>query len=319
MAKESKGLTSEQKKLLQNIGQQFQKGKNEKNGFKKIIIFGTVLILAAVLGYSLLNSQQSAVTGDKIAVHYIDIGQGDSILITSGDVNMLIDCGEKSESAKLINYLNNCGIQRLDYVIGTHPHSDHMGGMSEIVKTFDIGECIIPELHSSDIPNTVYYEKFLDAIAEKNVKLSYAELGRNINIGSSVGTIIAPHSPDYGNLNNYSVGLFLKHGNNSFIFTGDAEKQAEKEMIDAGVMLDADVYKVGHHGSDTSSSPEFLEAVSPEYAVISCGTGNSYGHPKDITMENLSKYTDKIYRTDLQGTIIFESDGNDYVIKTERN
>ena len=277
------------------------------------------MILAAVLGYSLLNSQQSAVTGDKIAVHYIDIGQGDSILITSGDVNMLIDCGEKSESAKLINYLNNCGIQRLDYVIGTHPHSDHMGGMSEIVKTFDIGEFIIPRLHSSDIPNTVYYEKFLDAIAEKNVKLSYAELGRNINIGSSVGTIIAPHSPDYGNLNNYSVGLFLKHGNNSFIFTGDAEKQAEKEMIDAGVMLDADVYKVGHHGSDTSSSPEFLEAVSPEYAVISCGTGNSYGHPKDITMENLSKYTDKIYRTDLQGTIIFESDGNDYVIKTERN
>ena len=319
MAKESKGLTSEQKKLLQNIGQQFQKGKNEKNGFKKIIIFGTVLILAAVLGYSLLNSQQSAVTGDKIAVHYIDIGQGDSILITSDDVNMLIDCGEKSESAKLINYLNNCGIQRLDYVIGTHPHSDHMGGMSEIVKTFDIGEFIIPRLHSSDTPNTVYYEKFLDAIAEKNVKLSYAELGRNINIGSSVGTIIAPHSPDYGNLNNYSVGLFLKHGNNSFIFTGDAEKQAEEEMIDAGVMLDADVYKVGHHGSDTSSSPEFLEAVSPEYAVISCGTGNSYGHPKDITMENLSKYTDKIYRTDLQGTIIFESDGNDYVIKTERN
>lgn len=276
-------------------------------------------MLAAVLGYSLLNSQQTAVTGDKIFVHYMDVGQGDGIFITSGDVNMLIDCGEKSESAKVIKYLNDCGVERLDYVIGTHPHSDHMGGMSEIIKAFDIGEVIIPKLHSSDTPNTVYYEKFLDAVAEKNIRLVTAELGRNINIGSAVGTIIAPHSPDYGNLNNYSVGIFLKHGENSFIFTGDAEKQAEKEMIDAGVMLDADVYKVGHHGSDTSSSPEFLAAVSPEYAVISCGTGNSYGHPKDITLENLSKYTDKIYRTDLSGTIIFESDGSNYAIKTERN
>ena len=319
MAKDSKGLTPEQKKLLQNIGQQVKKGKSEKNGFKKILIFGSVLILAAILGYSLLNNSQPAVTGDKITVHYIDVGQGDSILITSGDVNMLIDCGEKSESAKVINYLNNCGIQKLDYAIGTHPHSDHMGGMSEIVKAFDIGEFIIPELHSSDTPNTAYYEKFLDAIAEKKVKLSYAKLGRKINIGSAEAEIIAPNSPDYGNLNNYSVGIFLKHGNNSFIFTGDAEKQAEKEMIDAGVTLDADVYKAGHHGSDTSSSVEFLEAVSPKYVVISCGEGNSYGHPKDITLENLSKYTDKIYRTDLQGTIIFESDGNNYAVKTERN
>lgn len=256
---------------------------------------------------------------EKLTVHYIDVGQGDSIYITSGGEGMLIDCGESGEAERVISYLDNMGISKIDYVVGTHPHSDHMGGMSKIVEHFDIGEMIIPHIDDSDTPTTKYFERFLNACATKNLSLTEAEVGREITLGDAELKIIAPNSPDYSNVNNYSVGFIMHHGDNSFIFTGDAEKLAEKEMIENNNLEDIDVYKTGHHGSDTSSSEEFLNVIKPDYAVISCGEGNSYGHPNDITIENLSKFTDKIYRTDLVGTVVFTSDGKSFDVQTERN
>ena len=161
----------------------------------------------------------------------------------------------------------------------------------------------LPHLDDSDIPTTKYFERFLNAAENKGLEITEAELGRIFDIGEAECEIIAPCSDDYNNTNNYSVGVIIRHGENGFIFTGDAEKSAEKEMIDSGKLVDIDVYKAGHHGSDTSSSEEFLKIIKPDIAVISCGEGNSYGHPCDITLENLSKYTDKVYRTDLSGTI----------------
>ena len=256
---------------------------------------------------------------DELSVHYIDVGQGDSIYITSGDEGMLIDCGESGDTDRVISYLDNMGVSKINYVVGTHPHSDHMGGMSKIVEHFEIGEMIIPHIDDSDTPTTKYFERFLNACAEKNLSLTEAELGRKITLGDAELKIIAPNSLDYSNINNYSIGLIMHHGENSFIFTGDSEKLAEEEMIEKNLLEDIDVYKVGHHGSDTSSSMDFLNVIKPDYAVISCGEGNSYGHPNDITIENLSKFTDKIYRTDLMGTIVFTSDGKSLDVKTERN
>ena len=255
---------------------------------------------------------------DTFSVYYIDVGQGDGIFLTGGGKTMLIDCGESGEAEKVISYLDNMSITRLDYVVGTHPHSDHMGGMSKIIDHFDIGEVIVPHIDDSDTPTTKYYEKFLLSCSNKGLSLTEAQLGRKIELGDTVLEIIAPNSEDYGNVNNYSVSFIATHGENDFIFTGDAEELAEKEMIESGRLKDIEVYKVGHHGSDTSSSPEFLEVIKPDYAVISCGEGNSYGHPCDITLEKLHQYTDKIYRTDLNGTVTVISDGEKIEVSTEK-
>ncbi len=285
---------------------------------KKVIPALIILIIGFIAWY--MSGCIGAETDiEKLSVHYIDVGQGDSIYITSGGEGMLIDCGESGDTDRVISYLDNMGVAKIDYVVGTHPHSDHMGGMSKIVEHFDIGEMIIPHIDDSDTPTTKYFEKFLTACAEKGLSLTEAELGRKIKVGDAELEIIAPDSTDYSNVNNYSVGFIMHHGENSFIFTGDAEKLAEDEMLESGRLEDIDVYKAGHHGSDTSSSEDFLNVIKPDYAVISCGEGNSYGHPNDITIENLSRFTDKIYRTDLCGTVVFESDGRKLTVRTERN
>lgn len=255
---------------------------------------------------------------DDLSVHFIDVGQGDCIYITAGGSNMLIDCGEASASDKVISYLNDRGVEKLDYVVATHPHSDHMGGMSTIIDTYTIGEMIMPHLDDRDIPTTRYFEKFLDSCSNKGLYITEAQTGRKIRLGDAEAEIIAPVGSGYNNANNYSVGIMLSHGKNDFLFTGDAEVLAEKEMIESGRLEHVRVYKAGHHGSSTSSSEEFLEIISPDYAVIMCGEGNSYGHPHDEVVERLEEYVKQIYRTDLNGTIVFESDGINLRIRTER-
>ena len=263
-------------------------------------------------------SENTAEVSDNLVVNFIDVGQGDCIYLSADGENMLIDCGEASEAEAVLSYLDKLGVKRLDYVVATHPHSDHMGGMSEIVEACDIGEVIMPYLDDGDIPTTRYFEKFLEACDEKGIDITDAEVGATIGIGDAQAKIIAPSSRDYGNANNYSVGILLSHGSNDFIFTGDAEALAEEEMIESGMLKEVEVYKVGHHGSDTSSSEEFLEVISPEYAVVMCGEGNSYGHPHDEIVERIREYTDEILRTDLCGSIVIESDGNELEIRTER-
>lgn len=264
------------------------------------------------------NSQSESGIRDEMMVHFIDVGQGDSILITAGNDTMLIDCGEIGKAPIVENYLASQGVDQLDYVIGTHPHSDHMGCMDEIVKYYNIGELILPHLPDKDIPTTKYFERFLDAAEACNLNMTEAEIGRKIKLGDAECEIIAPCSEKYGNTNNYSVGVIIHHGGNSFLLTGDAEASAEKEMLESGRLADVDVYKAGHHGSDTSSSDGFLDKVSPEIAVISCGTGNSYGHPKQSTLDKFVERGIQVYRTDLSGSVKITSDGKEISVKTER-
>jgi competence protein ComEC len=210
------------------------------------------------------------------------------------------------------------GIRQLDYVVGTHPHSDHMGGMDRIIEEFGIGEFIIPHLDDEDIPTASYFLRFLDAAERHGVKLTEAVTGSEFTVGDAHCEIVAPNSSSYEDINNYSVGIVLRHGSESFIFTGDAEGVAEQEMLDGGRLGKMNVYKVGHHGSSSSSTAAFLRVIRPDTAVISCGAGNAYGHPTDSVIRRLSAYTDNIYRTDLCGSIVITSDGSSLNVTAER-
>lgn len=250
-------------------------------------------------------------------VHYIDVGQGDCALVISDGEAMLIDTGEKEYAESVCEYLKDQGVDTLKYMLLSHQHSDHMGGASEIIKSIDVENIIIPKLPDDMIPTTKFYERFLEGVQEKGLKLTAAEPGRSYNIGSCTFEMLSP-AEEYDDLNNFSAAAILTHGQDSFLFTGDIEKQAEKDILETGRMRSVDVYKAAHHGSNTSNSKDFLAAAEPEYAVISCGAGNSYGHPHKEAVERIEKYTDKIYRTDIDGTIIFTSSDNGLEVKTEK-
>ncbi|MBR4627364.1 MAG: MBL fold metallo-hydrolase [Ruminococcus sp.] len=246
---------------------------------------------------------------DTLAVHFIDVGQGDCTLLACDGRIMLIDCGEYQYLSRVTKYLSARGIKRIDCLVATHPHSDHMGGMAGIVKDFDIGEVIVPPLDDWQLPTAVYYEKFLDACADKGLQLTQAVPGYTVSLGDARAEVIAPAHSGYEDLNDSSVAFMVTHGSVSLLLTGDAETQSEHEMIGGGRLRHVNVYKAGHHGSSSSSSEALLAAVTPDIAVISCGKDNSYGHPSASVLKRLRRYTDRIYRTDKDGTVVLESDG----------
>ena len=253
----------------------------------------------------------------ELQVHYIDVGQGDCELIVSGDKAILIDTGEKENGSKIIDYLEEHDIPDIDCMLLTHPHSDHMGAAYYVIKNYDVGQVVIPKVKSELTPTAVFYERFLKAVKQKGLSITPAKPGMKIDAGEGELEIISPVK-DYDDLNNYSAAAILTHGQNSFIFTGDLESEAEKDILKKGYLRDTDVLKVGHHGSYSSSSKDFLKEIQPDYAVISCGADNSYGHPHKDALKRIKKYTDKIYRTDLDGTIIFTSNKDGLTVKTEK-
>lgn len=263
-----------------------------------------------------LFATQKSVAEGEAQVHFIDVGQGDCTLIISGEDSLLIDTGEKENAEKICQYMKKHGVDSLDYMLLTHAHSDHMGGASEIIKSIDVENVILPRMTDDMTPTTKFYEKFLDAVAEKGMKMTAAEVGAKYEIGHCSLELIAPVK-DYDDLNNYSVSAVLSHGDNTFLFTGDVEKKAEKDILENGGFSDIDVYSAAHHGSSTSNSKDVLEVIDPEYIVISCGADNSYGHPHDEILKRFGKYTDEIYRTDLNGTVVFTSSEDGFEVETE--
>lgn len=239
-------------------------------------------------------------TTQPLRISYIDVGQADCTIIQHGTNAMIIDAGGNATAASLVTIIRKLGISNFDIVVGTHPHEDHIGGLDAVINNFNIGSIFMPKVSNT----TKTFEDVLTAIQNKELKISTPVPGDTFNLGQNVlCTILAPNNSSYSDLNNFSIVIKLVYDNRSFLFTGDAEAESEKEIISKGLDLKSNVLKVGHHGSTSSTSPEFLKTVSPAYAVIFVGNDNTYGHPHQATLDMLNTAGVKIYRTDLNGTI----------------
>ncbi|MCI1477242.1 MAG: MBL fold metallo-hydrolase [Clostridium beijerinckii] len=286
--------------------------KNKYNVKKYLLTFLAILLFSFSIvscGLTKFNSNKANNADiNKMFVHYIDVGQGDCILVQVNNKNLLIDSGPKSDRRKLFNYLSGLNLNKLDYVIATHPHEDHIGNMDDIIKTYSIGTFYSPKVEST----TKSFEDMVDALKNKNLKVHVLKNNSNsIDLGENTKVnVFSPNKDFYDNLNNYSPVIKIQYGNTSFLFTGDAEKEVEKEILNNNEDIIADVLKVGHHGSSTSTSKDFLKKVNPSIAVISVGKDNIYNHPDAITTKLLDESNIKTYRTDKDGTIVICSDGS---------
>lgn len=258
------------------------------------------------------KTETSKVDGNLI-VDFIDVGQGDSILIRQGDHAMLIDGGTSECKDDLLNFLKSENIQKFDYIVGTHPHEDHIGSLDDVVNAYDFDTILFPKVTTT----TKTFENLVNAVKNKNKKFTTPVSGNEYTLGDAKFKILAPSSDSYQSLNNYSIVIKLTYGENTFMFTGDAETLSETEMLNSFDDLTADVLKIGHHGSTTSTSKKFLNAVNPKYAVISVGKDNTYNHPTKTTMNKLEELKIPVYRTDEEGTIECVSNGKDITFNVE--
>lgn len=241
----------------------------------------------------------------EMVIHFLDIDQGLCILVQSEGENLIYDGGDKKTADEVVAYLKEQGVETIDYLISSHYDSDHVSGLINCLENFDV-EYVI----SSDyVHESKTYENFIAAVEAKGLTPNHPAVGETFTFGNGGFTILAPETIDEDDSNANSVAIKLVNGNHSFIITGDAEMKNEAEMCETGIDLECDILVPGHHGSATATSWDFLEATLPEYAVISCGQDNSYGHPHEETMEKLESANVQVFRTDIQGTIVATSDG----------
>lgn len=294
-------------------------GKRRKD--KKIEIISTIIVLFIALIFGVFSNEEiqpktnttNLVTNqeitDNLAVYFIDVGQADSILIVNNNKTMLIDAGNNDDGEDVVNFIKEKGIQKLDYVIGTHPHEDHIGGLDDVIDSFEVENVMLPDITT----NTKTFEDVIESIENKNLEINIPKIEDTFTIGEA-NCEVESSIIDKSNLNLASIVIRLEFGNTSFLFMGDAETENEEKIN----WEPATVLKVGHHGSTTSTSLNFLKQVNPQIAVIMVGKDNSYGHPEQETLTKLNNMGSKIYRTDLNGTITIISDGNKCEVQTEK-
>lgn len=297
---------------------------NDKKLNKLIkIIIGLVILIVVTIQGNLFDNVSNATASindstksDKIdakvkenfSVSFIDVGQADSVLIRNGNYNMLIDAGNNEDGEKLVNYFKSLGIEEFTYVFATHPHEDHIGGMDDIINNFKIDNYYM----SNKLSTTKTFMDVLDALDGRNLKYTVPNKGDTLKLGDANIKVIYP-GDDKSNINDSSIVLKMTYGKNSFLLTGDATSNVERKIYNEDIK--SDVLKVAHHGSSYSSTDVFLDRVKPYYAVISVGKNNIYNHPSNKTLEKLNKRNIKVYRTDLDGTIVFTSDGENLSVK----
>ena len=304
-------------------------GKNSGKKKSPILIIVVLLIVvgAAIAAWqfglfdSLLNmgdTEPSVTRADvdgSIEIHFIDVGQADATFIVTEAGTMLIDAGSRRSGPRVVEYLQEMGITEITYVVATHPHEDHIGGMDLILNGFTVGHVLLPDISHT----TRTYERMVEAIETHNISTSAPLAGHTFEMGDVAFTVIHPSTNNNGrNLNNWSLSLRVDFGNVSMITTGDAEVPAEREMIATGINLQADILRLGHHGSRTSTAQEFLDAVNPSIAIIQVGEDNDYGHPHSEVMDRLYEAGLRIYRNDHHGNIVLTTDGTSIDIRTER-
>ncbi len=295
---------------------------------KSIISAAAAIALAIIAAVSYFNFGMPASTSlenknlqteGTIVVNFLDVGQGDSefIQLPNGKC-MLIDAGTADYAETVYDEISSLGYEKIDYLVATHPHADHIGGMTEIVNGFDIGEIYMPKVQT----DTRTFENLLQSVSDKGLSIKTASADTVIYNGDNLSIdLLAPVGTGYDDLNNYSAVVRLEYGGNVFLFMGDAEETAEQELLNkySNEQLESDVIKVGHHGSSTSSCENFVRTVKPDYAVIEVGEGNSYGHPHSQSLERWKNIGAEILRTDINGNISVVSDGHDLTFICERD
>ena len=285
------------------------------------------LLLAVVLLFSFpcgctneekapINLQSIQREDAGLILHFIDVGQGDCTLIESNGHFALIDAGERIEEDNVISYLSSVGVKTLDFIISTHPHSDHCGALPDVIRYFKPTTLICPDVST----DSNVWTSVLDAADEIGVDYDTPEPYDVYKIGSTTLTVLSPSTDAvYSDLNDYSIVCMVEYGNVSALLTGDAERVVERELVRSGFDLSADILKCGHHGSSTSSCPEFLKAVDPAVAIISCGKDNEYGHPHTETISSLDSRSISYWRTDIQGDIVVATEGEQIYVSTSES
>ncbi len=307
---------TKEKDLKKSFEKTMKKHKgNKKAQFITIIVFGIIGVISLYFGKDLKDSSIGIPSG-KLEISYLDVGQGDAAYIRVNDFDILIDAGPRSDADKLMKQLEEKNIDDFEIVIATHPHEDHIGGMVKVFEKYDVESFYMPKVTHT----TKTFENMINVVSKEGLKVKVIKEGTSFDLGD--GAKIDVYSPiyeSYEEFNDYSPIMKLTFGNTSYMFTGDAEAHAEQEVVAKYPKnLDADVLKFGHHGSSTSSTKEFVEAVSPEYGVISCGVDNKYGHPHRETLQTIDTQGIKAYRTDKQGQITITSDGSTISVRTEK-
>lgn len=255
------------------------------------------------------SSTQNLPTTDNLSIYFLDVGQADSILITNNNHYFLIDGGNNEDGPKLVNYFKSMGIKSFDYVIGTHAHEDHIGGLDDIIDNFSISNFYLPDAMTT----TKTFEDILDSLDKQKIQITIPKVGEKIKMGDLEFEVLYTGT-DTKDLNNTSIVLKMQYGSQKFLFTGDATSSTEKILSQQDI--DVDVLKVGHHGSRYSSTEEFLTKTSPQIAIISCAKNNNYGHPAPETLQKLKSHQIKTYLTSEDGTIILNSDGQNIEVNT---
>lgn len=279
---------------------------------KTIIVIAIALVLGIVspTGNN-INDGENKALDMPVTVHFIDVGQGDCTLIELPDnETVLIDAGENDRGGRVVSYIRDHNIDDIDYMVATHPHSDHIGGLDTVMEEIAVDRIYMPKCDN----DTKSYEDVIDIIEEKDIPLFEAKSGLNIYSEGEISLdFVAPIKSYYKETNDYSAVLKLSYGDISYIFMGDAEVEAENDILSTHADIEADVLRVGHHGSSSSTSSEFLNEVNPRVAVISVGEDNEYNLPSKSVIENLRKKTEKIFRTDIDGTVVIGTNGVELV------
>ena len=303
-------------------------GKHIKTKKGKLIYAVVIIVVAAVVFFvgdkiGIFEPEMPTATPvqgssvEECRVHFIDVGQGDCELIECGGKYMLIDAGENGHETEVLNYLHALGVKKLEYVVASHQHTDHIGGLPEVLEEFDAENIIMPRLTKEQTPTNSTYKAFLNAVKNSGAKVIEAKVNASYQLGGASFCVLGPVTEDAEDINNMSAVIRLDYGKNSFLFTGDAETEEELEILNNNASLDCDVLKAGHHGSGTSSHKKFLEAVTPEICIIPVGADNDYGHPHDNALKRIGKHTDEIYRTDICGDIVVSADGKELSVSYE--